>query len=413
MYTQLPPKNDPFWEFILTNDLKVNLSSFTLKIKLTTLKNQIQRKTISLDKAVENLYQMYTRYILIPSFIEDLKKMHKLYLSMNTAVSTGLYDINQVKDFIEKGKILALAGTEQALSSLPQGKWIAGTIPYFFDKGKGVETDDKIFVHDFTEYAQKISIKIFNTDTLQETFIPTDKNIYRFVIIPPFTDIHKEYSVFAFMNKDVMLTPTIGWIAGKKLNSDEIPMVFNGLTGEKLTDQGVLMEVEIDEQYNSEINIVNIFEIDPNSPTIEFENDGFCAEYCLIDGKKVKLAEFIEKNNIDIRYPLIGDFSGANINISFQEIKDSKVYFYAPFFKGIKYRFSKRGFSYPQKFKFAIKQIDNTSFVFSANCILNYIYGEAEINPIDEKVTGPATFGEIAYLLVNQTFVYLNLIKIK
>jgi hypothetical protein len=45
--------------------------------------------------------------------------------------------------------------------------------------------------------------------------------------------------------------------------------------------------------------------------------------------------------------------------------------------------------------------------MFSCNCILNFLYGELEGKSIG-TFTGPVTFGEIAYQLVNQTLVYVK-----
>jgi hypothetical protein len=47
------------------------------------------------------------------------------------------------------------------------------------------------------------------------------------------------------------------------------------------------------------------------------------------------------------------------------------------------------------------------NIIASCNCILNYLYSELEGKKTG-KVTGPITFGEIAYVLVNQTMVYLS-----
>ena len=43
---------------------------------------------------------------------------------------------------------------------------------------------------------------------------------------------------------------------------------------------------------------------------------------------------------------------------------------------------------------------------FSCNCILNYLYGELEGKKID-NISGPITFGEIGYQLLNQTLTFL------
>ena len=48
----------------------------------------------------------------------------------------------------------------------------------------------------------------------------------------------------------------------------------------------------------------------------------------------------------------------------------------------------------------------NENIAFSCNCILNYLYSELEGKQTG-PITGPITFGEVAYQLLNQTMVYL------
>lgn len=45
---------------------------------------------------------------------------------------------------------------------------------------------------------------------------------------------------------------------------------------------------------------------------------------------------------------------------------------------------------------------------FSCNCILNFLYGGLE-GERALPIGGPATFGEIAYVLLNQTLVYMEI----
>jgi hypothetical protein len=49
--------------------------------------------------------------------------------------------------------------------------------------------------------------------------------------------------------------------------------------------------------------------------------------------------------------------------------------------------------------------------IFSCNCILNYLYSGLK-GKKTAGITGPATFGEIAYQLLNQTMVYLRIIDL-
>ena len=52
---------------------------------------------------------------------------------MQQTIST----VSDIKQKIEAGRKLLLAGDEDALRQLPKGDWIAGTIPYFISGTEG------------------------------------------------------------------------------------------------------------------------------------------------------------------------------------------------------------------------------------------------------------------------------------
>jgi hypothetical protein len=130
-----------------------------------------------------------------------------------------------------------------------------------------------------------------------------------------------------------------------------------------------------------------------------------------VDGKEVVFADYLAENKIDTKLPLVGEYSGNGVNVSFKSIdaKEKVVYLYAPVFSGIKYRMAKPISHYENLFNkyIADHKAAAATSVFSCNCILNFLYGELENKKID-VFTGPITFGEIAYQLVNQTLVYVS-----
>ena len=95
------------------------------------------------------------------------------------------------------------------------------------------------------------------------------------------------------------------------------------------------------------------------------------------------------------------------INVSVQEVKDNEVAFYAPVFKDVEYRFAEPLSDYVSDFRKALPV--SVEPVFACNCILNFLYSELE-GKKTEKMEGPITFGEIAYQLLNQTLVYLEIV---
>jgi hypothetical protein len=96
------------------------------------------------------------------------------------------------------------------------------------------------------------------------------------------------------------------------------------------------------------------------------------------------------------------------INVTFQEIDEDKktVSFYAPVFSGVEYKLSAPVDDYVSSFQSSLPKLDNV-VTFSCNCVLNYLHSGLE-GKTTQGMTGPMTFGEIAYQLLNQTLVYLT-----
>jgi hypothetical protein len=200
----------------------------------------------------------------------------------------------------------------------------------------------------------------------------------------------------------------VGWISGMNLgNEGQTPVAVNGFTGEVFSGKAVALHLQTKEDKIISVNIINIFEQDTSSPVIEFSEEGFHVKKCLVNGKEVVFADYIAENKIDTKLPIVGDYSGNGVNISFKSIEDDIVNFYAPVFHGIKYRIARPVSDYVSLFNRKISEHTDDTSAFSCNCILNFLYGDLEHNKI-EAFAGPITFGEIAYQLVNQTLVYVT-----
>jgi hypothetical protein len=106
--------------------------------------------------------------------------------------------------------------------------------------------------------------------------------------------------------------------------------------------------------------------------------------------------------------PLVAAYNAVNINVSIKEFINDWVAFYAPVFSGVDYQFANPIADYVTGLDKAIasQELPDTSFSF--NCILNFLYADLE-NKKTAELTGPFTFGEIAYQLLNQTLVYLSI----
>jgi hypothetical protein len=202
----------------------------------------------------------------------------------------------------------------------------------------------------------------------------------------------------------------IGWVAGIDLADlgKVSPKVFNGATGKSSADESVVLHATLPESKTVTIGILNLFE-QGNGDVLRFEKDGFSVENCLVNGASTNLASYLVSNSIDTHLPMVADYHGEMINVCFQKIdaEAGKVDLYAPVFSGVEYRMARPLASYVESFAAQIPQ-GMVRPEFSCNCILNYLYSELEGKKTG-VLTGPITFGEIAYQLLNQTLVYLQI----
>ncbi|WP_320008361.1 DUF6976 family protein [Maridesulfovibrio sp.] len=324
-----------------------------------------------------------------------------------------LLSVKETVDLIADGKILLIAGDESLLAELPKGKWIGGTIPYFVSSSEGgLVTQKQLFVTDISDVAASITLKKYNQDELGNVYKDAGYGGFSFIIIPASSPAHVSFALNAPNYQDFGSQPLVGWISGVLL--DDLgkvkPKVFSGATGNSYEDEALVMHVDLIPGKTIDVGIVNIFE-QGDGDTLTFNQDSFAADSVMVNGVKKNFAEYIAEKNIDTKLPLVADYYGALINISFQAVSpEDGVSFYAPVFSGVRYKHAKPLADYAGAFNKQLTDNDvaGKKIAFSCNCILNYLYSELEGKKTDPFV-GPITFGEIAYQLLNQTLVYVDI----
>ena len=318
-----------------------------------------------------------------------------------------LMTFEQTAKLIQDGKLLHIAGAESLLRKLPQGKWIGGSTEYFMDKDGGKISGELLFVTQFP--SARFAVKTYSVQDISRVAEDAFENGFSIVIVPADSAVHKEYAQKAAEFDKMFLRNIAGWVSGVNLGiPGQAPLTVNGEAAQSFTDKAVALHLEAPADKQVIINIVNIFEADPNSPLIEFTEEGFFVTKCLINGAETVFADYIAQNSINIKHPLVGDYSGSGINVSFRSVENGVVTLYAPVFRGIRYRMAKDVLDYEKVFNSHVAKLQDANVVFSCNCILNFLYGELEGKRID-ALPGPITFGEIAYGLVNQTLVYVTI----
>lgn len=325
-------------------------------------------------------------------------------------MNNKLHDKQSVINMINEGQNLILAGDENILNELPAGSWIAGTIPYFMDKDGGCSTADKIFVTQLPDCVQSVSIKAYSADTVKNVYAQGPSNGFGVIIIPATSSTHASFALDSHTYEGFAMHPLIGWISGVFLEDlgKVSPKVFDGTTKTVMEDGAIVMNVELPANKIVDIDIINVFE-QGDGDDITFPTDGFNAKDVYINGTKTNFVDYLISNDIDLKLPLVANMYGAMINTSFQGLNEDEKQadLYAPVFKGVPYKIAKPVEDYGKDFTSKIPK-DATNVFFSCNCILNYLYAQLEGKQTGD-FTGPITFGEIAYQLLNQTLAYITI----
>lgn len=330
---------------------------------------------------------------------------------MLDTVRRHLLDVDEVAALIRRGETLLLAGDEGPLARLPRGKWIAGTIPYFMTEQGGIVDRRRIFVERLPEGSECARIRRYDEEEIARVYSEIPSGALGVVIAPYGSAVHLSFAVNAPRYDAFATAPLFGWISGVHLS--EIgrvrPKVFDGTTAEPLADEAAVMHVALPPGKRAEIAILNIFE-EGAGPEITFPATSFSATTAEIDGRERGFAEYVREAGLDTRLPLVADYCGARINVSFQAVDAAKgeVRFYAPVFAGVRYRHARPVEDYVRAFVSALPTGLEERVALSCNCVLNFVNSSLE-GRTTGGIVGPATFGEIAYQLLNQTMVYVYL----
>ena len=330
------------------------------------------------------------------------------------SIESALVDREVLVEKINNGEFLVIAADEDVLSGLPSGNWIAGTIPYFMAENGGEVSREKVYVNTIRGVSvdSQPRITLYDTNSISRIALEAPSHGFTIVILPAMSDVHAKYAEDAPGYENMFFSPIIGWISGTHVDdigSRSAKVGFGPASGMLVDKQAVAMHVNLPNYQMANINIVNLFD-QGSGPQITFDETGFAAQECKVDGEACKFSDYIKANGIDTRLPLVADYSGVKVNVSIQGVDEaaSTVSLYAPVFKDVVYRFASPVGDYVGDFNKKIQASESDSISFSCNCILNFLYSELE-GKKTRDITGPITFGEVAYQLLNQTLVYLTI----
>jgi len=320
--------------------------------------------------------------------------------------------VEAVSQEINRGGYFLVAAAEGLLAQLPKGNWIGGTIPYFMTDAGGVHASDKVYALKLPPYVAGAEIKAYSERTISGVYLDAPVNGFSLIVIPADSRTHFSFALNANSYEDFADSPLAGWIAGVPLSEmgKTRAKIFDGRTGTAMEDGALVMHVSLPKGRTAVIGVLNVFE-PAEGDVLTFPESGFSASEVIVNGERRNFGRYLAEKRLDTKLPLVTEHRGTMVNVSFKEVDPLKgeVHFYAPVFKGAEYRQAKPLGDYLRAFDGQRPAGIEDRLVFSCNCILNYVHCGLE-GRRTVGFTGPITFGEIAYSLLNQTVVYVEIV---
>lgn len=316
----------------------------------------------------------------------------------------------QANVLIDRGLVLHIAGDERALVQLHRGTWIGGTTPYLLTRDSGIVERDKVLVTELPVDPRAVTTRFVDIGHIPAISTEAPRNGFSIVICPAMSEIHTIYSLTSANVPGIRDIPLMGWISGVHPDDrhNRTPKAFDGVTGEASDDRIVVMRAALPAGKEARVGIVNLIRPGDGDEFI-FHETSFSAKECVINGQPDDLYDYALRNNLGIYRPLVTEMKGEYISASFKLIdaETRSVHFYAPLMRGRTYRLATEQPDYSAALVRFAEQ-ENLKPVLSVNCVLNFNYGGMEgdhFNPLP----GPAVFGELAHVLMNQTLVCLSI----
>jgi len=398
-----PSTSDASWRELLTGQRDPQYADLATRLVVGHLRQSVRLNTTALNAALGELYHYHTscdpaeraQFLHHGSFAaQNLRSL---------VVQNLLLTAKETSDLIRTG------GTEEALASLPRGNWIGGTTAYIMAP-KGHIVPPGCLMCSVLEAGVECRIAVLTRDTLSQITDGRYETGFTYILLPAFSEVHYSYALLAPGIPGLFEQPIFGWITGVPMSEvgERAPKVFDGRTASSHENAAVALHVALGSTFMMAIDLVNPF-IQGRGPAIIFPETGFNGGACMIDRRPNNFAEYLLEAKIDTSLPLVADYAGASINVSIRAVDASRgdVQFFAPVVAGENYRLAAPRADYERCITACARSLDRPERALVCRCILNHLNPRLA-NADTAGFVGPVTFGEIAYILVNQTLVVMN-----
>lgn len=328
-------------------------------------------------------------------------------------MSKVMFTVSEVAEMIKAGKVLTVAGVEKLLSQLPAGRWIGGTTPYFMTEEGGLVSEDKLYVKEIPAYALDAKTVVYTADTIKNLYNDAYDHGFSVMIIPQRSHFWLDFFGNAMNVDGFAMKPLAGWVSMVRYEDQATKKaaVFCN-DGKALYEEAVVLHVKLPENKVTDISSINPY-IKGDGDIIEVEADTQSEiTDVLVNGKKMKFLDYLNAHPGLEVLPLVTDYSGISVNVSFTVNHDNGVITcYAPVFKDVKYQISKPVGDSLCEISSKYEDYPEGDRVFACACgsILRdgNLYGKR-----GAALVGPFTGGEICYQMLNHTNVAIDVFDV-
>ncbi|MEJ2579169.1 MAG: hypothetical protein P8Z68_08740, partial [Kineosporiaceae bacterium] len=252
-----------------------------------------------------------------------------------------LQTVGEVTERILRGQVLVLAADAAVLRMLPPGRWIGGSVPYLEGVPGSVDPSGLVHVMQLPPDLPGVSVQVYDVTRIRDVYADLSGEDFGVIAIPAASPTHAEFALHAPGYRGFEVRPLVGWVAGPHLDGSDAgrASVFAGSTGQEIIDGAVVLRGRLPQGRVATVGVVNIFE-QGDGEVIGFPRDGFDVDTAIIDGVERNFADFVQEKGLDTRLPLVADYYGVQVNVSFRAVNPigREVRFYSPVFAGLVYR---------------------------------------------------------------------------
>lgn len=323
----------------------------------------------------------------------------------------GLFDVSTISQLIRQGHVLVIAGTEEVLTQLPQGEWIGGVSRRFLTEEGACQESDVAYIYDFSEYIASARISTHQSYELDGLYTNHGPSTFTYVILPAFAMVHRAFSINAVTEIEHFSSPVVGWVAGVNLGGEEMsePLVFDGTKLRMYTERMVALRGTLKEGLEASVEVLNPF-VPGDGDTLVFDQPTFVVRECLINGVRRNIAEYWREINPDPGLPLVTTIRNAHVNVHpLRPLGITSLIMAASVIPNVEYRLAKPDPDFRAHFR-AIAEAVSPGRIATVHCSANYDLLDLEGEKLG-SLKGAFTYGEVAYVLMNQTSVNLRISK--